>query len=69
MNSIQLISIKSMQFFSLLVLQLGSFSHFLQAQIPVGVQKEEMAFYNARIHTGKGAVINNGVLIFNKGKI
>jgi len=45
------------------------FLDLIQAQVPAALPKGEMAFYNTRIHTGKGEIIDKGVMIIKNGKI
>ena len=56
---------------SLIIMLFGVFSIQVKAQSPVvaPVQKRTVMLVNGTIHTGTGEVIENGTLVFAKGKI
>ncbi|MBE7175595.1 MAG: amidohydrolase family protein [Mucilaginibacter polytrichastri] len=61
---------KSSIFFSALLLILGSENSFAQdVPAPAKAQQKAIAITGATIHTGTGQVIENGTIVFDKGKI
>ena len=60
---------KNIKYIYLLVFQLVTNTIFAQNQAPASSQTKAIALTGATIHTANGQVIENGVIVFNKGII
>ena len=60
---------KNIKYIYLLVFQLVTNTIFAQNQAPASSQTKAIALTGATIHTATGQVIENGVIVFNKGII
>ncbi len=60
---------KNIKYIYLLVFQLLTNTIFAQNQAPANSQTKAIALTGATIHTANGQVIENGVIVFNKGII
>ncbi len=65
----QNIKMKNIKYIYLLVFQLLTNTIFAQNQAPANSQTKAIALTGATIHTANGQVIENGVIVFNKGII